>query len=120
MIRFALLLGFALFPVASLVALLGPLRGKAPGRTAGRFYGALAILGLGVAAIAAAGEATHPWRLFGALAALLIGPSTGLFVALRTEGVRADPRMGWVLGPLGYLAGCALGIQALVRFGFGV
>ena len=54
-----------------------------------------------------------------ALAVLLLAPSTGLFVALSTEAVRSDPRIGWILGPLGYLAGCALGIQAVVRLGFG-
>lgn len=119
MIRRAFLLGFALFPVASLVALLGPLR-KNPRGAATRFYVALVILALGVAAVVAVGFEGQASRLFAALAALLLAPSTGLFVALRTEGVRADPRMGWILGPLGYLAGCALGIQALVRLGFGV
>lgn len=118
MIRLAFLLGLALFPAASLIALVGLLRKKRPGGS-GRFYGALLILGLGVAAIAAAGHEGDSTRLFAALAVLLLAPSTGLFVALGTEGVRADPRMGWILGPLGYLAGCALGIQALVRLGFG-
>jgi hypothetical protein len=119
MIRVAFLLGFLLFPASLLVVLIGSLRKKAPGGAA-RFYGAVAILGLGVAAVVAAGEASQRWRLFAALAVLLLGPSTGLFVALRTEGVRLDPRMGWVLGPLGWLAGCALGIQVLARLGFGV
>lgn len=119
MIRVAFLLGFLLFPASSLAVLIGALRSKAPGRAA-RFYGALAILGLGVAAVAAAGDPSRGWRIFAALAVLLLAPSTGLFVALRTEGVRLDPRMGWVLGPLGWLAGCALGIQVLARLGLGV
>jgi len=118
MIRFAFLLGFALFPITSVVALVGLLR-KRTKITSGRYYGALLILGLGVAAIIAAGHEEQALRLFAALAVLLLAPSTGLFVALSTEAVRSDPRIGWILGPLGYLAGCALGIQAVVRLGFG-
>lgn len=55
-----------------------------------------------------------------AIAALALGPVTGVILALRTEGVKHDGRLAFILGPLGYLAGCAPAIRAIMALGFGV
>lgn len=119
MLTAAPVLGFLVIPILAGFVLLGPLRHK-PQKDALWAYAAMLIGCLLLATLLAATRPEASLRVAASLAALLLGPASGLFVAFRTEGVRADRRLGFILGPLGYLAGCAVAIRILVGLGFGL
>ena len=106
-------------PALAAVLLLGPLR-KKEHREVLKVYAAFALGGLLAAAIL---TLTRPegwtWTYAAALAALMVAPLSGAFLALRIELVRADRRAAWVFLPLGWLAGCAVAVQVLYSLGFG-
>jgi len=105
-------------PLVAGVALLGPLRNKEV-RTALIMYGWIASAALVIAATTALNYPDNRGPLFLGLLALLLGPVSGLFIALRLEVVRNDRRAAFVFGPLGYLAGCGVALRIMVSLGFG-
>jgi len=118
MVSRLLIVGFIVFPLLSLVALLGPLR-KRENPAAIRTWIGLAAVAAAVAFLAAAARPPLRVELVGSFAALLLLPSSGIFVAMRTAAVRASPKFGFILVPLGFAAGCGVAAQILVSLGGG-
>ncbi len=113
------LLTMVMIPASAVILLMGPLRAKGRSEVLRLYAGYLAVAAV-LGGIAAAWRPEAPWSSALALAALALGPVTGVMLGLRAEGVKQDPRLAFVLGPLGYLAGCALAIRAIMALGFGV
>ena len=111
------ILGFAIFPAISLVALFGPLR-KRENRTAVSFFLSLAVAAAALAILVATGlQQDQQGRSLVAILTVLLVPSAFSFIALRSDAVRADWRLAIILLPLGYFAGCGLAIQVLAKLG---
>lgn len=112
------LLTMVLIPASAVVLLMGPMRNK-PLRAVLRLYAGYVGVALLLGILAAAMRPETSLHSALAIAVLALGPVSGLFLGLRTEGVRLDPRLGFILGPLGYLAGCGVAIRAIMALGFG-
>jgi len=113
------LITMVFIPASAALLLLGPLRKKGRVEVVRLWFGYLAVALL-LAGIAAVMRSTMPLNAALAIAALSLGPVTGVILALRSEGVKHDVRLAFILGPLGYLAGVALAIRAIMALGFGV
>jgi len=109
-------LGFAVFPILSLIALFGPLR-KRENRIALGAFLAMAVVGLATAMFVATSVAEGQGKVFVAAATVLLAPSGAIFIALRSAAVRSDWRLIFILLPLGYFAGCGLAVQVMVKLG---
>jgi hypothetical protein len=113
------LITMVFIPGSAAFLLLGPLREKGRTEVLRLWFGYVAVA-IMLAGLAAVLRPSMPLNAALAIAALALGPVTGTMLGLRTEGVKHDARMAFILGPLGYLAGCALAVRAMMGLGFGV